>query len=116
MKRFFFVCCAALTIGPPLVAQLHACSLCTPGQQRDTLGMEYERAPLVLYGQIANPRFNTQPGAAPGTGATDFHVAKTLKDTTDRGPWKDLVLPRYLPVLDAKNPPRMLFFCNVNKE
>jgi len=116
MKRLFVVGVALVLLGPPLFAQLHACSLCTGMAQRDTLGMEYERAQLVLFGQISNPRFNTQPGAAPGSGSTDFRVEKVLKDTTGRGPWKDIVLPRYLPVLDAKNPPRMLFFCDVIKD
>jgi len=83
--------------------------------QRDTLGMEYERAQLVLFGPISNPRFANQAGAAPGSGSTDLRVDKVLKDTTGRGPWKDVVLPRYLPVLDAKNPPQMLFFCDVIK-
>jgi hypothetical protein len=94
---------------------LQACSLCN-GTVRDTLGMEFERAQLVLYGQIANPRLNAQPGGAPGSGSTDFHVEKVLKDTTQRGPWKSLVVPRYLPVLDAKNPPHMLFFCDLYKD
>ena len=116
MKRLLLAAILSLGLATQLLAQLHACSLCTGTYQRDTLGMEYERASLVLYGQISNARFNTQPGAAPGTGSTDFHVEKVLKDTTGRGPWKNVVLPRYLPVLDAKNPPRMLFFCDLIKD
>jgi hypothetical protein len=117
MKRIcVFVAAALILSTAQLLGPVHACSLCNGSIQRDTLGMEFERAPLVLYGQIANARLSTQPGAAPGTGSTDFHVEKVLKDTTGRGPWKDLVLPRYLPVLDAKNPPRMLFFCEFAKD
>jgi len=114
MKRMLFVGLALLLVSPVL-AQLHACSLCQGMAQRDTLGMEYERAQLVLFGPISNPRFANQAGAAPGSGSTDLRVDKVLKDTTGRGPWKDVVLPRYLPVLDAKNPPQLLFFCDVIK-
>jgi len=113
MKRLCLLAAALFWLVAQLLGSVHACSLCTGAIQRDTVGMEYERAALVLYGQIANPRLSTQPGAAPGTGSTDFHVEKLLKDTTGRGPWKELTLPRYLPILDAKNPPRMLFFCDI---
>ncbi len=116
MKRLLFVGLLSLALATQLLAQLHACSLCTGNYQRDTLGMEYERASLVLYGRITNSRLNAQPGAAPGTGSTDFQVEKVLKDATGRGPWKNLVLPRYLPILDAKDPPRMLFFCDIVKD
>lgn len=116
MKRILLISFLSIFLVSPLLAQLHACSLCPGNPLRDTLGMEYERAQLVLFGQISNPRLANQPGAAPGSGSTDLRVEKVLKDKTGRGPWKDLVLPRYLPVLDAKNPPQMLFFCEVIKD
>src|SRR5687767_4318694 len=116
MKRFLLAAILSFGLATQLLAQLHACSLCSGAFQRDTLGMEYERASLVLYGQVTNSRFNGQPGAAPGTGSSDFQVEKVLKDATGRtgrGSGKIMVLPRYVPVLDAKNPPRMLFFCDI---
>jgi hypothetical protein len=116
MQRLsLLTCCAFALISTPWVGSARCCSLCN-GTVRDTLGMEYERASLVLYGQISNPRLNAQPGAAPGTGSTDLRVERVLKDTTGRGPWKDVVLPRYLPVLDPKAPPHMLFFCELAKD
>src|SRR5262245_44223399 len=106
MKRIVLGVVISVLLVSPLIAQLHACSLCQGMTQRGTLGMEYERAQLVLYGQISNPRFANQAGAAPGSGSTDLRVEKVLKDTSNRGPWKDVVLPRYLPVLDAQNAPQ----------
>ncbi len=115
MKRFVPLLLSVPCFLATLQAPVPACSLCEGKIARDTLGAEYERAALVLYGKISNPRLNTEPTAVPGSGSTDFHVEKVLKDTTGRGVAKDIVIPRYLPVLDAKNPPQMLFFCDVAK-
>jgi hypothetical protein len=111
-----FVLLLALFCGPPL----SACSLCTSPLRKETLGQELERASLVVFGYAANPRLNTQAGALPGSGVTDFHVERVLKSEPATngmvgGNNKSLTLERYLPVLDNKDPPRFLIFCNVVK-
>jgi len=93
-----------------------ACSFCPGSTQRNTLGKEFEQAALVVYGRIANPRLDTQPGALPGTGTTDLYIEKVLKDHPQLGGKKSVVLPRYVPVLDEKSPPRYLMFFDVYKD
>jgi hypothetical protein len=93
-----------------------ACSFCPGSTQRNTLGKEFEQAALVVYGRIANPRLDSQPGALPGTGTTDLYIDKVLKDHPQLAGKKALVLPRYVPVLDAKSPPRYLMFFDVYKD
>jgi hypothetical protein len=93
-----------------------ACSLCAGLIQKDTLGRDFESATIVLYGSLANPRLSTQEGALPGSGSTDFQVDKVLKGESQFGKQGKLVLPRYLPVLDPKNPPRSVLFVAIHKE
>jgi hypothetical protein len=78
-----------------------------------TFRQEMDQAKLVLYGTVANPRFNTAPGAPPGSSTTDFRVVKVLKDNPVLGGRDLLQLNRYVPVLDAKDPPKFVVFCNV---
>lgn len=93
---------------------LSACSLCGNRSVKDTLTREMERADLVLYGRLANPKLATRPGALPGSGTTEFHFDRVLKGDL---PGKDmLVLDRYLPVIDEKDPPRYLMFCRRGKD
>jgi hypothetical protein len=93
-----------------------ACSLCTSPLKKETLGQELDRAGLVFFGFAANPRLNTQAGALPGSGNTDFHVEKIIKRDPLIGDPKVLTLERYVPVLDPKDPPKFLIFCNVFKD
>jgi hypothetical protein len=89
-----------------------ACSLCGALANRATFRYESEQSKLVLVGTLANPRFNKDPSAPPGSGQTDFHVERILKDDPLRGGRNTIELPRYQPVLDPKNPPRFVIFCN----
>jgi len=93
-----------------------ACSLCTSPLKKDTLGQELDRAGLVFFGYAANPKLNTQAGALPGSGTTDFHVEKIVKSDLTFGEPKVLTLERYVPVLDPKDPPKFLIFCNAFKD
>ncbi len=93
-----------------------ACSLCTSPLKKETLGQELDRADLVFFGYATNPRLHTQQGALPGSGATDFHVEKIVKTAGSTVAAKVVTLDRYVPVLDAKNPPRFLIFCTINKD
>jgi hypothetical protein len=91
-----------------------ACSFCNLAK-KETLGNELDRADVVFFGYATNPRLNTNPGALPGSGATDLHIERVIKsDSAGQailGSAKVLTLERYLPVLDAKDPPRLLMFC-----
>lgn len=91
-----------------------ACSLCDAAlKSQTTLRQEFETANLVLYGTIGNAQWSKKPGSAPGSGSTDLHVLKTLKYDKAFGNRTDLEIPRYLPIVDPKNPPKYLVFCAV---
>jgi hypothetical protein len=93
-----------------------ACSFCNLSK-KETLGNELDRANVVFFGYAANPRLNSNPGALPGSGATDLHVERIIKNDSAGqailGSAKVLTVERYLPVLDARDPPRLLMFCTV---
>jgi hypothetical protein len=85
-----------------------ACSLCG-GLNQFTLRQEMDRAKMVLYGTLSNPRFGTD--GQPGT--TDLQALKVLKDNPVRGGRATVQLNRYLPVLDPRDPPKFVVFCDV---
>jgi hypothetical protein len=66
---------------------------------------------ILLFGTLANPNLDKTTGK----GSTEFHIVTTLKSDPVLGDKKVLTLPRYLPVTDAKNPPRLLLFGDVYK-
>jgi hypothetical protein len=70
------------------------------------LVQEIDSAHAVLYGRLANDKI----GAQPGTGTTEFHVEKIIKDHADLPRQQMILLSRYVPILDVKNPPRYLMF------
>jgi hypothetical protein len=92
-----------------LPSQSPACSLCGGAfNPQKTIRQDWEKARLVLYGSAANPRLNPD---GKGTGTTDFTIEKVLKG--DLGNTKVITLNRYIPVLDSKNPPRFVVFCDI---
>jgi hypothetical protein len=90
-----------------------ACSICGSLRDRLTFRQEVDQSAVVLYGYASNPRFDNDPKAAPGAGSTDFHIRAVLKSAPALGQQKTIVLPRYIPVLDPKDPPRFVIFCAV---
>jgi hypothetical protein len=106
---------ALLLIVASVLPRAQACSFCPGAMQRTTLAFELEQAAVVVYGTIANSRLNLQPDALPGTGSSELHVEQVLKNQPQAALAKTLTLPRYVPVLDAKNPPRYLVFFEVHK-
>jgi hypothetical protein len=108
-----FACLCIVGLSGLLAAPLPACSLCTSLVRRETLGAELDRADLVLFGYAANPKLNVQAGALPGAGSTDFTIERVVKSDGNLNQ-KKLTLERYVPVLDPKDPPRLLLFCNTN--
>ena len=87
-----------------------ACSLCGNVARQISLAHEFEQATVVVYGRIANPKLDIKPGGLAGTGTTEFHIEKILKDDPAFPKQKIIMLSRYLPILDAKNPPRYAMF------
>lgn len=83
-----------------------ACSLCVSALTQATLSEELSRCSVVAVGTLANPKFTQTPGAPLGAGTTELHLEKAIKGKVERV----VTIPRYLPVLDAKNPPRFLVF------
>src|ERR1700681_1516809 len=83
-----------------------ACSLCVNISKQTSLAHEFEQATVVVYGRIANPKLEIKPGGLGGGGTTEFHIDKIVKDDPAFPRQKMIVLSRYLPILDAKNPPR----------
>jgi hypothetical protein len=109
MRRVVF----ALLSLSSLISAAHACSLCELSGKRHSLGGELDRSEFAIVGTIANPRFVTD--GRPGAGVTEFRIEKAFKNHPDLGKAKTIELPRYLPVLDAKNPPRYLVFGDFHK-
>jgi hypothetical protein len=89
-----------------------ACSLCGAALNQQTLRQDFEQARIVVYGTIANPRFTPQTGA-PGSGVTDFHIARVLKDDPLLTDKQGFELPRYLPIVDPRDPPKFVVFCRI---
>jgi hypothetical protein len=111
MKRSLWLAVGLLVLALPCAAA--ACNICGALRNRLSFREEMAEATVVLYGTAANPRFNTDPKQPDGTGSTDFHIAAVLKSAPALGGQKTIVLPRYIPVLDPKNPPKFVIFCNV---
>ena len=100
---------ASITSSPTatLPCPTPACSLCGPGTRtQDTLRQEMERAKIVLYGTAANPRF--AQGGLPGAGVTDLHVERVLKYDPFIAGKNTILLERYIPIIDPKDPPRFI--------
>jgi hypothetical protein len=86
-----------------------ACSLCDSGlRSQITFRQEFEDAKIVLYGTLANPQI--KPGAPAGTGTTEFHIEKVLKNNAALGGRNMLMLNQYIPRLDVKNKPKFVVF------
>jgi hypothetical protein len=91
-----------------------ACSLCGAGLREQTpLRLEMEKAQLVVYGKVANPRFN--PGGAAGSGTTDLVIEKILKYDQFIAGKQVVELDRYIPIIEPKDPPRFVVFCDIVK-
>jgi hypothetical protein len=87
-----------------------ACSLCDPNAQGGlSLRQDLAQAKLVLFGSLANSRLLP----AGGGGTTDLQIERVLKNNPILGDKKVMTIGRYVPVVDPKNPPRFLVFCDV---
>jgi hypothetical protein len=89
-----------------------ACSLCGGISNNNSLAYEFEHAQVIVYGHLENPKVID----GTGRGTTEFHVERILKDDPDFPKQKMVVLSRYLPVLDAKSPPKYVMFFRSPKQ
>jgi hypothetical protein len=110
MRKALFLLTLLLLPSPAL-----ACSLCGSVSRSVSLLQEFEQAHVIVYGRIANPKLGSASGLA-GGGTTEFHVEKIIKDDPTFPRAKLIVLSRYLPILDAKDPPRYVMFFRTPKE
>ena len=99
------ILCTILFVPCPALA----CSLCGTMSRRVSLMQEFEQAQVVVYGHLANPKLDFKTGS----GTTEFHFDKVVKDDPGFPRQKMLVLSRYLPVLDPKDAPRYVMFFRV---
>jgi hypothetical protein len=111
MKRTFALVglLAAIAASPAA-----ACSLCEGRGFLATPTLRQEAgqpvAVVILHGTIANPTFDNEGRG----GRTDFVVKTVLRESKSLKAPAKLVLSRYLPVDDPKNPPHYLLFCDVD--
>jgi hypothetical protein len=110
MSRFVWISLFTLLAGG---LHVPACTLCGGNPQAAvTLRQAAAQAKLVLYGFMANPRLNPPGTGLPGSGTTEFHLEKILKNDPVLGNRKVISVPRYVPV-DPKAPPRFILFCDI---
>ncbi len=111
MQRRSWIVLALITVVP---APSSACSLCSPDALRTaTFRQDVAQARLIVYGTVAASRLT---GGAAGTGVSDFRVKTVVKPDAWLGTKTAVEVPRYVPVLDAKDPPRYLLFCDVYQD
>jgi len=107
MKRWPWAVPALLAV---LLASVpaSACSICNGNfLQMNTYRQEADIAKVVLFGTAENPQLIGNGGT------TDLRIEKVLKNDPFLGNTKVVKLPRFLPITDPKNPPRVLVFCDV---
>jgi hypothetical protein len=88
-----------------------ACSLCGVSlRQAPTFRQEaaLDTARVILVGTAENPRFTER--------TTDLRITDVLRSDPALKDKKVISVKQYLPVSDAKNPPRYLVFCDVVKD
>src|SRR5471030_2163065 len=102
MTRWMLAALVACLLPIPVVA----CSLCGGNlQQTPTFRQEANgtTARLILYGSLHDPQVS----------ATKMQIRQVLRDDPFRNGAKEIIIPRFLPVSDPKNPPLFLVFCDV---
>jgi hypothetical protein len=109
MARFFLVLATIVGVIWALASPARSCSLCQGLFASRTIRQDWERADVVLYGSLANPRLDSG-----GSGTTELVIERVLKG----GPrlngdnLRTITLARFIPVLDPKMPPRFVVFGN----
>jgi hypothetical protein len=111
MRRCLFL---FVTLSPCLLVPLspaEACSLCGGLlRQEPTFRQEAasESARVIVVGTAENPQLSTR--------TTDLRITEVLRSAPPLQGKKVIPVKQYLPVANAKNPPRYLVFCDLNKD
>src|SRR5262249_4806353 len=91
-------------------SHVRACSLCI-GNIQSTLTLRQEAslgsARIILFGSVQKSDFMR--------GTSELRILNVLRSDPFLGNAKSIELPRPLPVLDPKDPPKFLVFCDVFK-
>jgi hypothetical protein len=108
MGRWSLVLLAALVAIVPCSAP--ACSLCGSSLQnaltfRQEAGLASAR--IIFYGTVEK--------SDPIRGVSEFRIESVVRSDPFLGDKKTVELPRALPILDPKDPPKFLVFCDVFK-
>jgi hypothetical protein len=85
-----------------------ACSLCGGYTAKFPFVTEYWNAHAAVCGTLANPQLNGSTGA----GTTELRIEKVLKGEAHFKGVPSVTLPRYLAILNPKEPPRCLALFN----
>lgn len=112
MLRSLFAATILGLLVVPLPCPTLACSIC--GTTKPPLSEELEKAKLVFYGTALKSRLAAQPDDSGGS--TEFQIERVLKDNPFRGAGQTITIGRYVPILDPKNPPKYLVFCDIFKD
>jgi hypothetical protein len=67
-----------------------------------------ESARVIVIGTAENPRYNER--------TTDLRITEVLRSAPELKDKKVITVKQFLPVTDAKNPPRYLVFCDIDKD
>jgi hypothetical protein len=103
------VLAALLAAAPPV----RACKLHFPLREPaiPTLSKEAAAHQVILYGHLDDAR---KDPSNPSNGTTDLVITTVLKNDPALGKRRKVQIPRYLPIEDARNPPRFLLFADVS--
>jgi hypothetical protein len=83
-----------------------ACSICMGNfLQMNTFRQEAEVSRLILFGTVEADKNNAL--------VSNMRIDKVLKNDPFLGGTKVITLPRFIPITDPKNPPRIVVFCDV---
>jgi hypothetical protein len=114
MRRVALVVALIVLVSPAMqAARVCGCSICGSAQSRTTLRNEQKQANIVVFGKLANARFNQGPNAKPGAGTTDLHILKVLKDHPALGKQQVVEINSFIPIPDKSNPPLWVLFLRV---
>jgi hypothetical protein len=86
------------------------CPFC--GMSGQTLSQEAASASLVLYGTPKNAKLDPKDFAQ---GTTELEIEAVIKPHKILGDRKIIILQKYLPQPDPKNPQKLLVFCDIYK-
>lgn len=111
MSRWSMIFLPALALLLAVPHPVVSCSLCLGKLQMVPTFRQEAAQPqcrLILFGTLSDPRLTDGVN-----GVTKLNITQVLRSDPWLGERKFIEIPRWLPVSDPKNPPRMLVFCDV---